>query len=341
MTSESKRLYDVIIIGAGPAGLKCAETLGGSGLKVLLLEQKKKIGPRICAGGLTRLSFSFPLPLKNALSFKNQIIILNGQKIKISFKNPLYIIDRSDLGQFQLGLVRKHKNIEIKTNCCVKEINKNFIITSKNQKFFFKKLIGADGPLSLVRRYLGLQNKIYLGMQYLIPKTHHELIWFFNPRLLKTGYAWIFPHQNFTSAGVFFNPKLIPSQKAKEALNQLLDDYGLDYQKAKFESFPLNCCFKGIKFGQIFLVGEAAGLVSADTGEGMAYALASGFDVAQHLNNESYHFNRLKSLLKYKKRQEFFLWLFDQMSLPFLQSLMFKLFFQLMKYPKFQYWFGN
>ncbi|HDS11644.1 MAG TPA: FAD-binding protein [Candidatus Wirthbacteria bacterium] len=34
--------YNVIIIGAGPAGLKCAETLAGSKLKVLLIEQKNQ-----------------------------------------------------------------------------------------------------------------------------------------------------------------------------------------------------------------------------------------------------------------------------------------------------------
>jgi len=32
--------YDVIIIGAGPAGLKCAETLGGTKLKFFLLIRK-------------------------------------------------------------------------------------------------------------------------------------------------------------------------------------------------------------------------------------------------------------------------------------------------------------
>ena len=32
--------FDVIIVGSGPAGLKCAEVLGKSDLKILLLEKK-------------------------------------------------------------------------------------------------------------------------------------------------------------------------------------------------------------------------------------------------------------------------------------------------------------
>ena len=47
-------VYDVIIVGAGPAGLRCAEILGQSKLSVLLLEKNAKMGQKVCAGGITR-----------------------------------------------------------------------------------------------------------------------------------------------------------------------------------------------------------------------------------------------------------------------------------------------
>lgn len=43
--------YDVIIIGAGPAGLAVAEELENTALTVLLIEKNSVIGPKICAGG--------------------------------------------------------------------------------------------------------------------------------------------------------------------------------------------------------------------------------------------------------------------------------------------------
>ena len=46
--------YHVIIVGAGPAGLICAETLSQSNLSVLVLEKNSVFGDKICAGGLTR-----------------------------------------------------------------------------------------------------------------------------------------------------------------------------------------------------------------------------------------------------------------------------------------------
>ena len=68
-----KDKFDIIIIGAGPAGLKCAEQFKNSDFSVLLIEKNKVIGPKTCAGGLTQLvrDFDFPkekiLPLDNGL----------------------------------------------------------------------------------------------------------------------------------------------------------------------------------------------------------------------------------------------------------------------------------
>ena len=56
--------YDVVIIGAGPAGLKCAEILAKNNKKVLVLEKNKNIGKKVCAGGLTMKDFELGIPDK-------------------------------------------------------------------------------------------------------------------------------------------------------------------------------------------------------------------------------------------------------------------------------------
>ncbi|MCK0069369.1 NAD(P)/FAD-dependent oxidoreductase [Kordiimonas laminariae] len=50
--------YDVIIIGAGAAGLMCALTAAGRGKKVLLLEHSKKAGAKILISGGGRCNFT-------------------------------------------------------------------------------------------------------------------------------------------------------------------------------------------------------------------------------------------------------------------------------------------
>ena len=42
-----------LIVGAGPGGLACATVLAGNGKDVLVTERKKRIGPKVCAGGIT------------------------------------------------------------------------------------------------------------------------------------------------------------------------------------------------------------------------------------------------------------------------------------------------
>lgn len=50
---NARGTYDVIIVGAGPGGLECAYRLKDSHLSVLVLEKSPRIGPKVCAGGVT------------------------------------------------------------------------------------------------------------------------------------------------------------------------------------------------------------------------------------------------------------------------------------------------
>jgi flavin-dependent dehydrogenase len=331
--------YDIVIVGAGPAGLKCAEVLGRSELRTLLLEKKVTVGLKVCAGGLTLMTETFDLPIDSALSFRDQHIIFHGKEHVVSLKNPIRIMDRKELGIYQLSRLRKYTNVEVRSGIAVKSIGEDYVLTAENKRIHFKYLVGADGSTSVVRRHLGLRNKFYMGIQYNIPTRHDNVVWFFDPVRLKSGYGWIFPHKTYTSAGIFFNPRRLSSENARKALHRILDNYGMNYKHAKFEGAPINCQYDGMKFGNIFLIGDAAGLVSAGTGEGILYALASGEDVARHLMNGDYRFEKIKSLIKYKKRQEFILSIFD--FAPHFQDSLFKLLIALLTKPGFQRFFGN
>jgi len=56
--------YEIVIVGAGPAGLKCAEILAKNNKKVLVLEKNKIIGDKVCAGGLTLRDLELGIPDK-------------------------------------------------------------------------------------------------------------------------------------------------------------------------------------------------------------------------------------------------------------------------------------
>jgi flavin-dependent dehydrogenase len=323
--------YDVVIIGAGPAGLHCARALGGSGLAVLLLEKKSIIGPKVCAGGLTSLDDSFSLPADRMRTFDKQHVVLNNRERIISLARPLRTIDRYDLGQFQLNELLAQGAVEVRTNVAVVSLSRTELVLSDGSSVRFRFLVGADGSASRVRRFLNLAAEYYSGMHYVIPGNFDRMIWFFMPRLIGSGYAWIIPHRTSLSAGVFFNPRRVAVKKAWEALHRCLDRYGVERGSIQPESAAINCRYHGLQFDNFFLAGDAAGLPSAATGEGIAYALASGEEVARRiLGSEFSASSRFDALLRHKATQEKIVAVID--SMPRLQTPLFRFFFALTRY---------
>ena len=53
-------VYDVIVIGAGAAGLMCAAQAGKRGRKVLVLEKANKVGKKILMSGGGKCKFLYP-----------------------------------------------------------------------------------------------------------------------------------------------------------------------------------------------------------------------------------------------------------------------------------------
>lgn len=333
-----KKIYDVLIVGAGPAGLACAEELKNSRLSVLLLEKNSTIGPKVCAGGLTRLDAEFDLPKTKSRAFKTQHIFFNGKEFKLQLAFPLKTISRTDLGQYQLAKLNNATNIDILTNTPVLEIHSNYIMTH-NLRFDFQYLIGADGSNSLVRKYLKLPFAQNMGLYYELNQISDRFEWHVNTKEWGSAYLWIFPHLNHTNIGFHFNPKQISGATAKKILDQFLLENNYTFQKESFRSAPLNYDYQGHAFGSVFLLGDAAGLVSKATGEGISMALTSGKEIARKILNPNYACSTLHHHIKIMQRHTKMINRFDKY--PRMQSTFFCLFLKLMKSKQFQTYFGN
>lgn len=291
--------FDVIIVGAGPAGLQCARTLAGSRKSVLLVEKNKIVGPKVCAGGLTRKCFNY-LQLPDKLierTYQKIIFQTPFNKTTLQFgENFLYTVNRKNLGQWQLEKLCSAKNIEIRTKSAVTEIKKNCIVVNGSKKIGYKYLVGSDGSNSAVRRFLGIKTKLTgIAFQYIVPgKKYKDIQIFLNSRLFDAWYAWIFPHRNSASIGYGCFPMVISPKKAKENFSQWIRSQKIDLARSEYQAAAINCDYRGYKFGNVFLAGDAAGLVSGLTGEGIYQALISGEEIAQLILNPSYKCERIK-----------------------------------------------
>jgi geranylgeranyl reductase len=89
--------------------------------------------------------------------------------------------------------------------------------------------------------------------------------------------------------------------RVREKFSAWVEGKGYDTRSTPLESHPIACDFRGVKFGNIFLAGDAAGLASGFTGEGIYQSLASGQEVAKLIMDPRYPGTLLDQVLKYNR----------------------------------------
>ena len=301
--------YDVIIVGTGPAGLMCAETLSTSNLSVLVLEKNEVFGQKVCAGGLTRKDIALLDVPEEIIEYKVDKTAIISKRGRSSANAPepfIFTVNRIEFGTWHKERLEK-AGVEIRNNSKVTRIEKNLVVVNGNEEFSYKYLVGADGYFSVVRKHLGMpQEKKLIGLQYTIPADNIEprLYIYLNSSRFFSWYGWQFPHKNSHAIGCVADPRKISPQKLKDSFKMWLNENDIDISKAEYQSFPISYDYRGYNFGNIFLAGEAAGMASGFTGEGIYQSLIAGKTVAKTILNKDYIPDEMNDVLKYNAVQE-------------------------------------
>ena len=296
----------MIIVGGGPAGLQCARELSGSSLRILLLEKKETFGEKLCAGGLTRKGMdllSIPDHVMEHKILRTSIHSRKRDAGSVTRVPALCTVDRKKLGAYQRSLLDGSR-VEVRTGSQVLGIENQQVVLKDGRAYGFRYLVGADGYASVVRRHLGLKTrKKLMGFQYSIPQVQEDplLQIFLDARRFSSWYAWIFPHRESIAVGCCCDPRRTDVQEIKSNFHDWLKVLGIDPGDRSLETYPIACDYRGVKFGQVFLAGEAAGMASGFTGEGIYQSLVSGQEVARLILDPSYDPLHLKEVLRYNR----------------------------------------
>jgi geranylgeranyl reductase len=325
--------YDVIIIGAGVAGLECAKNLANSGLTILIIERNKQISRKICAEGIVPGDLHY-IP-KEFLNFDFQKATVFYKDKKIVFPDDggvISSINREKLLGYQIGNLKKFANITFSFGSAVSAVvSGNLLKLNSGETVHFKFLVGADGSNSAIRRFLGLPiKKTGMAIQYIIPRKFDNFEIYLDDHLFGTGYAWIFPNKDYTSVGCGSDLRFIKPALLKSNFDIWLKDNKIDVVDAKFEGALINYDYRGYKFGNIFLAGDAAGVTSGLLGKGINSAFLSGEQVARDILNIQGE-NLIKKWVAIKRSQER---LMIFLRSKFLRKIFFSLAMRMLSYKK-------
>jgi geranylgeranyl reductase family protein len=215
--------FDLIIVGAGPAGCTTALSLANAGLKIALVDKAVLPAEKICGDALSgtvlnvlkRLPDCFEDFLKlepKTPSWGIRFAAPNGGLLDVPFilqrkpetPPPGYICKRKIFDGFLQQKVREFTPFSVISNFQVKQILREkefFILKGENEELRCRMIVGADGTHSTVGRILGghsLNHKqycigaraYYTGVRDLHPQQFIEM--HFLEDLLPC-YLWIFP----------------------------------------------------------------------------------------------------------------------------------------------------
>ena len=294
----------VIIIGASFAGLSCAKEFANSDFDVLILEKNSDLGKKVCASGVTIQDTEFISPMEMNYSLEPVFLCANNRKIQMSAGRGLISsIVRPNLINRWAADLSKISNIELKLGAKVNTIKQESVILSTGEEFRFDYLIGADGANSMVRRYLNIPTKKYLSaVQYITKPCCKKFELYADEDLFEKGYAWLFPNKGFSSVGACVDSSCSCMKNIRKNLDKWIEKIGVDLTDAEFEGFIINFDYRGYKFNNIFLAGDAAGLTNGLTGKGIYAACLSGRVIAQEL------------LEKTGSTEEFDLWVAEKLN---------------------------
>lgn len=302
---------DVLIIGGGPGGLACAERTSAHGLSTLVIERKAVIGQKVCAGGITWNGLIKTVSGSLAeREFSKQYIYTRYQKVCISSDTPIIAtVNRQILGQAMADKARQ-AGVRIHTNSQVTQITDQNVTyldkdTQEVHTVSYRYLVGCDGSSSLVRRFVGLPTVTKgVGINYQLKGDYSDMEWHLDSKLFGSGYAWVFPHKDSVSIGAYCDQNVLGAKPLHNNLIKWGARKGFQLGSCKARAEFINFDYRGHRFKNIYLVGDAAGLASGLTGEGIYSAIVSGKSVAGSIINPAFDASEMNRLIRNHSRHK-------------------------------------
>lgn len=298
-------MYDIIIIGSGPAGCIFSKLINTKRYKVLLISANN-IKEKPCGGLLSpdagKCLGELKLTMPKSILVDPQIFSVSvkdfDNKITRTYQRCYINFNRKKFDDWLLSLIKN--KVEIKNGIVTKiEKEETYKITVKNngkeETYKTKYLIGADGAGGITRTTLFPNKKIetLLSIQewYKSSETIPTYSCIFDSSITKS-YAWTISKDGYMIYGGAYKGRKEFEKGAKKITNE---------KPIKREACLITNTKKISEIitgkDNVFLLGETAGFISPSSYEGISYAMNTGILLADVFNKNTKNFNK-----KYNKK---------------------------------------
>ena len=235
--------FDVLIVGAGPAGSFAAERLATAGVRVAMFDGRPEGDPKACGGGVTAKALkAWPHLLDAVGRTVNELEMYapSGRGIQLKLEEPFAIYSRRAFDSYLRDRAAAAGACVFKEKISGPRIKKTgsgwLLRGAKGNEWQGKFLVGADGANSAIAKMLAgplpaAEMEVAFGYRAPLPANDEApTVVAFLPGWI--GYAWAFPRIDHISFGIATSQDAFEHQP----LDDLLWNFMLGYYRLREDS---------------------------------------------------------------------------------------------------------